>query len=64
MRREERFAFRTDEKERRLIALVADRLERSESDTIRLIVRQVAEQLGVTVTKQDDWKPETSGKAA
>ncbi len=53
MHKDERFVFRTDKQERELIALVAQRLDRTESDTMRLIVRQVAAQLGVTPTKDD-----------
>ena len=53
MHKDVRFVFRTDKQERELIALVAQRLERTESDTMRLIVRQVAAQLGVTPTKAD-----------
>jgi len=53
MHKDIRFVFRTDKQERELIALVAARLDRTESDTMRLIVRQVAAQLGVTPTKAD-----------
>ena len=53
MHKDVRFVFRTDKQERELIALVAARLDRTESDTMRLIVRQVAAQLGVTPTKAD-----------
>ncbi len=53
MHKDVRFVFRTDKQERELIALVAQRLDRTESDTMRLLVRQVAEQLGVTPTKDD-----------
>ncbi len=53
MHKDVRFVFRTDKQERELIALVAQRLDRTESDTMRLIVRQVAAQLGVTPTKDD-----------
>ncbi len=53
MHKDVRFVFRTDKQERELIALVAQRLDRTESDTMRLIVRQVAAQLGVTPTKAD-----------
>ena len=51
MHKDVRFVFRTDKQERELIALVAQRLDRTESDTMRLLVRQVAAQLGVTPTK-------------
>ncbi len=52
MHKDVRFVFRTDKQERELIALVAARLDRTESDTMRLIVRQVAAQLGVTPAPQ------------
>ena len=54
MHKDIRFVFRTDKQERELIALVAQRLDRTESDTMRLIVRQVAAQLGVTAPPQTD----------
>ncbi len=53
MHKDTRFVFRTDKQERELIALVAQRLDRTESDTMRLIVRQVAAQLGVTPAQTD-----------
>ncbi len=57
MKRVDTFGFRTDEDERKMIALVAKRLERSESDAMRLILRQVAQQLGcVPAQTTDDRK--------
>ncbi len=64
MNRDVTFGFRTDAKERQMIALVAKRLERTESDTIRLIVRQVAEQLGVAPTSQNDRRADQLEQAA
>ncbi len=64
MFRKDTFGMRVTDEERSLIKAVAERLQRDESDTIRMIVRNVAQELGVTVTKQTERKPETSGKAA
>ena len=47
------FQLRVTDEERRVFTAVAQRLERTESDTIRLLVRNVAEQLGVTPSKDD-----------
>ena len=64
MHKDIRFVFRTDKQERELIALVAARLDRTESDTMRLIVRQVAAQLGVTAPPQNDRRADPMEKAA
>lgn len=47
MARDERFNFICSEEERQLIAAVAKKLERSQSDTIRLLVKGAAAELGV-----------------
>ncbi len=64
MHKDIRFVFRTDKQERELIALVAQRLDRTESDTMRLIVRQVAAQLGVTAPPQTDRRTDQMEQAA
>jgi len=64
MQREERFTFRTNKQERQLIALVAKRLERSESDAMRVLVRNVAQELGVRTAATNDRKTDASGKRA
>jgi hypothetical protein len=51
MTRNQRFNIVVSEEERNLIAAVAERLERSAADTIRLLVRGVAQELGVTTDK-------------
>ncbi len=50
MLRTSTFQLRVSDEERRVFKAVADRLQRDESDAVRVIVRQVAEQLGVTPT--------------
>ncbi len=62
MIRKDTFGMRVTDEERSLIKAVAERLQRDESDTIRLIVRNVAQELGVTVSAQDDRKTDTSGQ--
>ncbi len=54
MMRKDTFGMRVTDEERSLIKAVADRLQRDESDTIRLIVRNVAQELGVTVDTQNE----------
>ncbi len=47
MGQEVTFGFRTSVKGRQELKAVAQRLKRTESDTIRLLVREVARELGV-----------------
>lgn len=47
MDRADFFAMRVSVAERQLIAAVARKLERNESDTMRLLVREKARELGV-----------------
>lgn len=48
MNRNDSFTLRVSEAERQLIAAVAKHLDRTESDAMRLLVRQKARELGVT----------------
>jgi len=50
------FQLRVSDEERRVFKAVADRLQRDESDTIRLLVRNVAEQLGVSASATNERK--------
>lgn len=45
MKRETYFAFRINHDERRLLTALAERLQRSQSDTVRLIIREAAREL-------------------
>ncbi len=47
MARYERFTFLCDEEERRMIAALAKRLERTQSDAIRVVVREAAVNRGI-----------------
>ncbi len=47
MYRTDTFGFRVTDEERGLIKALATRLQRDESDMIRLVIRNVAEELGV-----------------
>lgn len=40
------FGFRVTDEERQMITTIAQRLERSESDTVRIIVRRYAREMG------------------
>ena len=50
MIRVDNFTLRVNADERQLITALAQRLERTESDTIRMLVRREARELGVTST--------------
>lgn len=47
MNRNERFTFLVTREERQLIAALANRLQRSQSDAVRFLVRGAAQELGV-----------------
>ena len=53
---------RVNDHEEAAIKAAADLLSRTEGDYLRLVALRVAEQLGVTVAKQTERKPETSGQ--
>lgn len=52
MTRNDNFTLRVNPDERQLIAAVAQRLDRNESDTLRLLVREKARALGVIETQK------------
>ncbi len=56
------FGFRTDAEERQLLAEVAKRLERTEGDTMRFLVRQQARNLGITVAAQNEQETDARGQ--
>ena len=64
MFRKDTFGMRVTDEERSLIKAVAERLQRDESDTIRLIVRNVAQELGVAPTNQTDRRVDQMEQAA
>ncbi len=64
MFRTDTFGFRVTDEERGLLKAVAERLQRDESDTIRLLVRNVAQELGVTHITQNDQETDASGQRA
>jgi hypothetical protein len=47
MNRVDNFTLRMNSDERQLITVVAQRLERTESDTVRYLLREKARELGV-----------------
>jgi len=53
--------MRVNQSERELIATVAQKLERGESDTLRLLVRREAQRLGITQATNDDRRPQQVG---
>ena len=58
MQRENTFTFRINAKERYLISLLADYLNRSKSDAVRFIIREAVNGLGI----QKDTKKKTRCK--
>ena len=64
MLRTSTFQLRVSDEERRVFKAVADRLQRDESDTIRLLVRNVAQELGVAPTSQTDRRADQMEQAA
>jgi hypothetical protein len=62
MFRTDTFGFRVTDEERGLIKAVAERLQRDESDTIRLLVRNVAQELGVATITQPDRRSDQMEK--
>jgi hypothetical protein len=55
MNRLDTFKLRVNETERRLIAAVAQRLDRNESDAVRLLVKERAREMGILpATPKDD----------
>ena len=53
--------FRANDQERQLITAMAQRLERSESDTIRLVLREKARELGIAPTNETRQPVEAAG---
>jgi hypothetical protein len=55
MNRDDNFTLRMNSVERQLITVVAQRLERTESDTVRYLLREKARELGIApATPKDD----------
>jgi antitoxin component of RelBE/YafQ-DinJ toxin-antitoxin module len=52
---------RLNANERQLAEAVAERLERTESDMVRLLLREKARQLGIIPTTNDDRRPQQVG---
>lgn len=48
MARKSHFTFRINEKEQRMIARLSECLQRSQSDAIRLVIREAAKSLDTT----------------
>ena len=53
MRRVDTFGFRVSGEERSMITAIAQRLERPEGDAVRLIVREVARELGLLPPRRE-----------
>ncbi len=60
MPRVETFTFRVNADERHLLTEVANRLERTESDAVRLLVRKAARELDVLPCTQQEARREAA----
>ncbi len=60
MARIETFTFRVNADERHLLAKVADRMERTESDVVRLLVRKAARELDVLAVTLEEARREAA----
>ena len=52
MARLETFTFRVDDEERKMITRLSKRLQRSQSDSVRLLIREAYQQLDTAVATQ------------
>ncbi len=59
MTRLDTFTFRVDDEERNMIARLSKRLQRTQSDAVRLLVREAFQQLDTAVPGQLDEQGET-----
>ncbi len=57
------FSFRTDGEERQMIARIAERLERSEGDSVRLLVRAAAREMGVAPQPPERIQADSDGSS-
>jgi predicted transcriptional regulator len=63
MNRQRTFTFRINDEEHRLLILLASRLQRSKSDTLRFLVRQAVSMLLPEVEAQEYKQSPNSEKA-
>jgi hypothetical protein len=63
MTRDDNFVFRVSEEERNMIAALAQRLKRTESDAVRHVVIEVARALETTDTPPDQATQPTTPAA-
>ena len=63
MNRVDNFTLRMNSDERQLITVVAQRLERTESDTVRYLLREKAREIGIlpAAPKEDRSAVQTAG---
>ena len=58
MRRRDTFTFKVSDDERRMIAALSHRLERSQSDAVRLLIREAVKGLEA---QPSDWRNAREG---
>ena len=60
MARKTTFTFRVDDEEKKMIAILAERLQRSQSDVVRLVIREAVKGLLVDPTQSDGGSNESA----
>jgi hypothetical protein len=61
MVRDKNFTLRTSPAEREMISAVAQKLERTETDALRLLIRQKARELGIAPTNDERQRAHAAG---
>ncbi|MBM3131216.1 MAG: hypothetical protein FJ009_21655 [Chloroflexi bacterium] len=57
------FTFRATADERRIIAALAEKLQRSQSDAIRWLIRESARELAIEINREQSPAPQTQPNA-
>ena len=60
--RRDQFTFLCNNEERRLLATLAERLQRSRSDVVRSLIRRAAHELGINSDSTNSEKSERNEK--
>jgi hypothetical protein len=63
MSRVDTFTFRVNTDERRILAALADKLQRSQSDAVRWLIRKSARELDIEIKSAQPRAPQPTGAA-
>jgi len=64
MNRERIFGFRVNDDDRRILAALAERLQRTESDALRWLIRNAARELAIEITRKQPRVSQRNATAA